>query len=197
MAVLAERVGLDGLWLTGPGELLTVRVPQTALSVLAAAAARTTSITLGAYMDRLPGSMPDPLAARLDLATGRCDAVVEMAASVGRTTAEALARVEADPRLRGFRDPRRGGLFGALEDCQARVVELARAGVSEVRCWVPATPDVHDVIAQLAAVRVGTLSPSEQGRRARPPTAPKEWGGRPRRPSAPPLINPSHNYRLK
>jgi hypothetical protein len=115
-----------------------------------------------------------------------CPLAVELAASVGRTAAEALARIEADPRLRGRNDPRHGGLFGTLEDCQARVAELARAGVSELRCWLPETPDIHDVIAQLAAVGVGTLTPSELGRLTRPPAAPKGWGGRPRRGSAQP-----------
>jgi hypothetical protein len=107
---------------------------------------------------------------------------VELAASIGRTMAEATARLDADHRLRGQRDPRRGGLFGTLEQCQARVAELARDGVAEVRCWLPDTPDVHDVIAQLSAVAVGALTPTEQGRHAQPPAPPPGWGGRrPRR----------------
>jgi hypothetical protein len=106
---------------------------------------------------------------------------VELAASIGRTTAEAAARLDADPRLRQRRDPRRGGLFGTLEQCQARVGELTQAGVAEVRCWLPDTPDVHDVIAQLSAVAVGALTPTEQGRHAQPPAPPAGWGGRRRR----------------
>jgi hypothetical protein len=103
---------------------------------------------------------------------------VELAASIGRTTAEATARLIADGRLRDKRDPRRGGLFGTLEQCQARVAELATAGVAEVRCWLPNTPDVHDVIGQLSAVAVA--GPTPQGRHARPPSPPSGWGGRSR-----------------
>jgi hypothetical protein len=245
-AVLAERAGLDGLWLAEVGAHPVVRDPGAAMAALAAAAERTSNITLGAYLSRLPdpGAVPEQLDGRLQvtitrsglsgasrlserttrivlaldavgrepiplhidgvvvpvgwlsaIATGReppppittnCPLAVELAASVGRTAAEALARIEADPRLRGRNDPRHGGLFGTLEDCQARVAELARAGVSELRCWLPETPDIHDVIAQLAAVGVGTLTPSELGRLTRPPAAPKGWGGRPRRGSAQP-----------
>jgi hypothetical protein len=60
------------------------------------------------------------------------------------------------------------------------VRELAEAGVTEVRCWVPDAPDLADVIAQLSAVPVGTLSPSQEGHRVQPPPAPAGWGGRPR-----------------
>jgi Luciferase-like monooxygenase len=234
-AVLAERAGLDGVWLAELGAPV-VRDPHAAMGALAGAAEQTSTITLGAYLSQIPvlGAVPAQLAGRLQVTipqnglghasrlterttqivlvldatrkgvippdvdgvviqVGLLAAVttdgrpafplaVELAASVGRTTAEALARIEADPRLRGGNDPRHGGLFGTLEDCQARVAELAEAGVSELRCWLPATPDVADVIAQLAAVAVGTLTPSESGRLSRPPAAPKGWGGRPRCP---------------
>jgi hypothetical protein len=126
-------------------------------------------------------SLADPPGDRPDAAPrAPFPVAVEVAASVGRTTAEASARADRDPRLRGARDPRRRGLFGTLEECQARVVELAHAGVTELRCWVPDTPDLPDVIAQLSAAPVGTLTPSRRGDGARPPQAPAGWGGRPR-----------------
>ena len=78
--------------------------------------------------------------------------------SIGRTPAEAEARVAIDPGLSAFGDPRADGLFGTLETCQARVVELAHAGVTDLRCVLPDVPDVHDVIAQLTAVVVGQAS---------------------------------------
>ena len=60
-----------------------------------------------------------------------------------------------DPTLPEFGDPGRDGLYGTLADCQARVVELAHAGVVDLRCVVPDVPDVHDLVAQLTAVVVG------------------------------------------
>jgi alkanesulfonate monooxygenase SsuD/methylene tetrahydromethanopterin reductase-like flavin-dependent oxidoreductase (luciferase family) len=230
LATLADRAGLDGLWLRGQPTALgqEMPAPSAVLETLAAAAERTSAITLGAYLIDVPGpaEVPAGLVGRLEVSTGRygihrlarsdvrvvlvltalslgrlppgVDTVVvpatslaalarppfavavELAASVGRTTAEAVARAERDPRLRGARDPRRGGLFGTLEECQARVGELADAGVTEVRCWIPDTPDVADVIAQLSGVPVGTLTPTQEGHRARPPAAPPDWGGRPR-----------------
>jgi hypothetical protein len=247
VAVVAERAGLDGLWLSrGPGQPPTGE-PSRLVATLVAAADRTSTIVLGAHFDRLPDgdAVPATLAGRLEAvlplpanptnqsnrwggrittvidkaiqgplppdadgvvipiwafgptirvpplparraarpaapSTAPLPVAVELAASIGRTMAEAMARLDADRRLRDQRDPRRGGLLGTLEQCQARVAELARAGVAEVRCWLPDTPDVHDVIAQLSAVAVGALAPTEQGRHAQPPSPPPGWGGRPR-----------------
>lgn len=231
VAIMADRAGLDGLWLRRhpAADGWATGDPWPVLKTLAAAADRTSSMILGAYLSRVPAAaeIPAGLVNRLEVSTGPegigpgarpdirivlaltamrvvelprgFDAVVvpvsavltterpsfavavELAASVGRTNAEAAARAEVDPRLRGDRDPRRGGLFGTLEEGQARVAELAQAGVTEVRCWVPGTPDLADVIAQLSAVPVGTLRPSQEGHRAQPPPAPAGWGGRPRR----------------
>jgi hypothetical protein len=75
--------------------------------------------------------------------------------SLGRTPAEAEARVELDPEMGGFGDPREVGLFGTLEAGQAGVAELAHAGVTDLRCVLPDVADVHDLIAQLTAVTVG------------------------------------------
>ncbi len=73
--------------------------------------------------------------------------------SIGRTTAEANARAEADPAFRDVGDPRDVGVFGTLEQCQERVIELAHAGVSDLRCVVPNAPDMPDVLAQLTRDR--------------------------------------------
>src|SRR5207253_9636285 len=35
---------------------------------------------------------------------------------------------------------------------QARAIELAHLGVTDLRCILPNTPDVHDAIAQLTAI---------------------------------------------
>jgi hypothetical protein len=228
LAILAERAGLDGLWLAPWSPQTAPQEPLRLLKTLTDAAERTSTIVLGAYFDRLPDA-PARLADRLEAVlptdakpdghrwTGRMTMLtegppaevppdvdevvipiwafsppmstmelpplpvaVELSTSIGRTVAEATARLDSDHRLRDRRDPRRGGLFGTLEQCQARVAELARAGVTEVRCWLPDTPDVHDVIAQLSAVKVGALEPTYQGRHAQPPSPPAGWGGRAR-----------------
>ena len=74
---------------------------------------------------------------------------VELPVSIGRTSVEADARASAEPLFATIGHPARVGIFGTLEQCQDRVVELAHAGVTELRCIVPNTADVHDVIAQL------------------------------------------------
>jgi hypothetical protein len=78
-----------------------------------------------------------------------------LAVSIGRTPAEAEARAAMDASLSGFGDLERDGLFGTLETAQARVAELAGAGITDLRCVLPDVPDVHDVVAQLTAVVIG------------------------------------------
>jgi hypothetical protein len=78
--------------------------------------------------------------------------------SIGRTWAEAAARADLDPTFRGYGRPSEVGLFGRLEDCQAQVVALAHQGVTDLRCVLPDAPDVHDVVAQLTAVAIGSLA---------------------------------------
>ena len=104
---------------------------------------------------------------------------VELPVSIGRTSAEAQARASAESLFRTIGHPSKVGIFGTLEQCQDRVIELAHAGVTELRCIVPNTADVHDVIAQLTAMVVGTvdvLSPTAP--RSRAPDPPAGWGGR-------------------
>lgn len=104
---------------------------------------------------------------------------LEVPVSIGRTTAEAQARVEAEPLFRRIGSPSEVGLFGTLEQCQERVIGLAHAGVTELRCILPNSPDVHDVIAQLTAMTVGSVDRfAPDAPRSRAPDPPETWGGR-------------------
>ena len=99
--------------------------------------------------------------------------------SIGRTTAEASARAEADPRFRELGSVREVGIFGTLEQCQERVIELAHAGISDLRCAVPNAPDMPDVLAQLTAIAIGTVDVLTPGSpRSKSPDPPEGWGGR-------------------
>src|SRR6266511_1451531 len=76
--------------------------------------------------------------------------------SVGRTSAEAQARWQAEPAFAALGASEQAGLFGTLEQCHDRVVALAHAGVSDLRCLLPNAIDIHDVIAQLTAMTIGS-----------------------------------------
>jgi len=103
--------------------------------------------------------------------------------SIGRTSTEAEARAERDPRFARLGHPRDVGIFGTLEECQDRVIALAHAGISDLRCILPSAPDVHDVIAQLTAVTIGTTEVLVPGTLRSPaPPPPEGWGGRPEQP---------------
>jgi len=235
-AVLAERAGIDALWLAP----LTAADPPPSdvlLDRLGAAARNTTTLVLGAFLETVPASVPAALQGRLEATVpaaalgarlapaGLCrvdpwipdpageepgrfayrnggqtaqagELVVVPAAavpawpptpvplavvascSIGRTSAEARARADADPLFAVVGHPAAGGVFGTLEECQERVVDLARCGVVDVRCVLPACPDVHDVIAQLSAVATGTLDVLGTGGRSAAPPPPEGWGGR-------------------
>jgi alkanesulfonate monooxygenase SsuD/methylene tetrahydromethanopterin reductase-like flavin-dependent oxidoreductase (luciferase family) len=121
--------------------------------------------------------------------TGRDPASLGVAAlipvSIGRTDAEAAARMQMDPSFARFGHPAETGIFGTLEGCQDRVIALAHSGVTDLRCVLPATPDVHDVIAQLTAMAVGTTEVLRPGSLRSPaPPPPDGWGGRPDQPPA-------------
>jgi alkanesulfonate monooxygenase SsuD/methylene tetrahydromethanopterin reductase-like flavin-dependent oxidoreductase (luciferase family) len=118
---------------------------------------------------------------------GRDPATLGVAAlvpvSIGRTSTEAEARADRDPRFARLGHPRDVGIFGTLEDCQDRVIALAHAGISDLRCILPAAPDVHDVIAQLTAVTIGTTDVLRPGSLRSPaPPPPEGWGGRSEQP---------------
>ena len=99
--------------------------------------------------------------------------------SIGRTQAEAVARVTADSVFELVGDPAQTGIFGTLEECQDRVIALAHAGFTGLHCVVPATPDIHDVIAQLTAINLGTTDVLIPGSLRSPsPPPPDGWGGR-------------------
>jgi alkanesulfonate monooxygenase SsuD/methylene tetrahydromethanopterin reductase-like flavin-dependent oxidoreductase (luciferase family) len=123
-------------------------------------------------------------------AAGRAASTVGVAArlpvSVGRTVAEAQARWQAEPAFAALGAPADAplhGLYGTLEQCHDRVVALAHAGVSDLRCLLPNAIDVHDVIAQLTAMTIGTVERSVPGApRTRVPSPPPGWGGRSRFP---------------
>jgi alkanesulfonate monooxygenase SsuD/methylene tetrahydromethanopterin reductase-like flavin-dependent oxidoreductase (luciferase family) len=104
---------------------------------------------------------------------------VELPVSIGRTSAEARARADAEPLFRVVGHPAERGIFGTLEQCQDRVIALAHLGVTELRAILPNSADVHDVIAQLTAIAVGTVHVLRPGApRSRAPDPPEGWGGR-------------------
>jgi alkanesulfonate monooxygenase SsuD/methylene tetrahydromethanopterin reductase-like flavin-dependent oxidoreductase (luciferase family) len=121
------------------------------------------------------------------LRAGRGPATLGVAArlpvSVGRTSAEAQARWEAEPSFAALGSFEEAGLFGTLEQCHDRVVALAHAGVSDLRCLLPNAIDIHDVIAQLTAMTIGSVDKLVPGApRTRVPEPPAGWGGRSRFP---------------
>lgn len=102
-----------------------------------------------------------------------------LAVSIGRTQAEAEARAGMDPLFERLGHPAATGIFGTLEECQDRVIALAHAGIVDLRCILPATPDQHDVIAQITAITVGTTDVLVPGSlRSEPPPPPPGWGAR-------------------
>jgi hypothetical protein len=113
---------------------------------------------------------------------------VRLPVSIGRTVAEARARWEADPALAVLGPPQDVAIFGTLEQCHERVIALAHAGVTDLRCVLPNTADVHDVIAQLTAMTIGTVDKLVPGAPRSPaPPPPPGWGGRPRFPTGSPM----------
>jgi hypothetical protein len=115
---------------------------------------------------------------------GRDPATLGVAAilpvSIGRTEAEAAARAGMDAAFAQRGHPRDIGIFGTLEECQDRVIALAHAGISDLRCVLPGVPDIHDVIAHLTAMTIGTTDVLIPGSLRSPaPPPPEGWGGRP------------------
>jgi alkanesulfonate monooxygenase SsuD/methylene tetrahydromethanopterin reductase-like flavin-dependent oxidoreductase (luciferase family) len=108
---------------------------------------------------------------------------VRLPVSIGRTVAEAAARWDAEPAFAALGPPTQAGVFGTLEQCHDRVITLAHAGVTDLRCVLPAAPDIHDVIAQATAMTVGTVAKLGPGAPRSPaPPPPEGWGGRSRFP---------------
>ena len=114
---------------------------------------------------------------------GSLGVAVRLPVSIGRTVAEAAARWDAEPAFAGLGPPARAGVFGTLEQCHDRVIALAHAGVTDLRCVLPGAPDIHDVIAQATAMTVGTVAKLAPGAPRSPaPPPPEGWGGRSRFP---------------
>jgi alkanesulfonate monooxygenase SsuD/methylene tetrahydromethanopterin reductase-like flavin-dependent oxidoreductase (luciferase family) len=104
---------------------------------------------------------------------------LELSVSIGRTVAEAQARAESEALFETVGQPSQVGVFGTLEQCQERVIELAHAGVTDLRCVLPNSPDVHDVIAQLTAMVIGSVDVLSPGApKSKSPDPPPTWGGR-------------------
>lgn len=97
---------------------------------------------------------------------------------VGRSGAEAAALVELAGGFAGYGDPRAGGLFGTLEECQTQVARLAGDGVRDLRCVLPALPDVHDILAQLPALVVGHPATHHPDAARSADPAPPPWAAR-------------------
>ena len=107
---------------------------------------------------------------------------LEVPVSIGRTHAEAQARAESEPLFATVGPPAEVGVFGTLEECQERVIALSHLGVTDLRCILPNSPDVHDVIAQVTAISIGSPDVLIPGApRSKPPDPPTGWGGRPSR----------------
>lgn len=111
------------------------------------------------------------------VAAGRA-VLAEVPVSVGRTTAEAQARADADELFTLTGHPAQQGLFGTLEECQAAAARLAHAGATELVCYLPLASDLPDILAQLRSIAIGAsvLRPGEPPSAAPPP--PDGWGGR-------------------
>ena len=104
---------------------------------------------------------------------------LEVPVSIGRTRAEAEARSDGEVLFDVVGSPADVGVFGTLEECQERVIAFAHAGVTDLRCYLPNNPDIHDVIAQLTAITIGTIEVLTPGApRSRDPDPPQTWGGR-------------------
>ncbi|MGH3304130.1 MAG: hypothetical protein ACRDOK_21115, partial [Streptosporangiaceae bacterium] len=99
--------------------------------------------------------------------------LVAVPISIGRTMNEAVARADLEPRFIGARHPRDVGIFGTLEQAQAQVLALARAGADGLVLDVPVERDVADVLAQIRALVVGAtpelLNASAAANRTPPP----------------------------
>jgi hypothetical protein len=104
--------------------------------------------------------------------------LVEVAVSVGRTSAEASARADGEELFALTGHPRAQGLFGTLEECQATAARLLHAGATELVCYLPRSHDLPDVLAQLRAISIGAgaLRPGDPP--SAPPPPPQGWGGR-------------------
>jgi hypothetical protein len=125
-----------------------------------------------------PGRELDAAVAAAAAAAAGRPVLVEVAVSVGRTSAEASARADDEELFALTGHPRAQGLFGTLEECQAAAARLLHAGATELVCHLPRSHDLPDVLAQLRAISIGAdaLRPGDPP--SAPPPPPRGWGGR-------------------
>ena len=93
--------------------------------------------------------------AEMDASDADRPLLVAVPISIGRTTNEAVARADLEPRFAGDRHPREVGVFGTFEQAQEQVLALARAGADGLLLDVPFPSDAADVLAQIRALVVG------------------------------------------
>ncbi|HKN40590.1 MAG TPA: hypothetical protein VJ456_15945, partial [Acidimicrobiia bacterium] len=153
LAAAAPRLASADLGaIVGPG------TPSSEIETAVAAAGRSVEVSVpGDDGTGLPLAVATDLAGVLEEARRGCGLrglAVLLPTSVGRTTAEARARADADPLFARWHAAE-AGVFGTLEQCQDTVIALAHAGVTDLRCVLPNAPDIQDVIAQLTAVATG------------------------------------------
>jgi alkanesulfonate monooxygenase SsuD/methylene tetrahydromethanopterin reductase-like flavin-dependent oxidoreductase (luciferase family) len=184
LPIAAIRAALEPRSPQPGGPSIGVEVLGPAYTALAIASSDDVILPLSPR-DRMASILADVRAACADAA--RDPSTLGVAAvipvSIGRTSAEARGRAHADPGFGVLGDPGAGAIVGSLEECQRHVLALAHAGVTDLRCILPAAPDVEDVIAQLTAMVVGSTARLAAG--APPssaPPPPRGWGGRSRAP---------------
>ena len=181
------RGGAAEVWLRGPRSVvelgdavsrLRALHPPPAISVDAADRAGVeAALGLGA----LPVLGPAPLRDLVSLAAAAAPggAAVLLPVSVGRTDAEAHARLHSDRWLHELH-AEGAVLVGTLEACQDAVIELGHAGAADLRLRPAVTADLPDVLAQLTVLGRSPLDLLRPGiPRSPAPPAPAEWGGRP------------------
>jgi hypothetical protein len=124
-----------------------------------------------AVADAVSGLVERAVVAALDADGPWCRTV---GVSIGRTAAEGQARALLDPTFTA-------DVVGRLEDGQAAVAALAQDGVTDLRCRLPAVPDVADLVAQLTAMTVGSPATHHPDAPRSPDPEPPPWAGpRPR-----------------
>ena len=170
---------------------IAVRPSLSAVEIAVAVAEAGDPVQPGRAVPAFGGAVFVPFAAGRDLAAAVANAAVvaagrsvwvEIAVSVGRTTAEARARADTEELFALLGNPGRDGLFGTLEECQEAAARLAHAGATELICYLPRSSDLPDVLAQLRAIAVGAGVLRPGGPPSSPPPPPVGWGGR--RPTA-------------
>jgi alkanesulfonate monooxygenase SsuD/methylene tetrahydromethanopterin reductase-like flavin-dependent oxidoreductase (luciferase family) len=179
----SSEVGNAELGVSSPqpgGPTLSIEAITPAQMEVAARVADDVSIPAGTVRDVQEGlSMIRRACQAAERDPATLGIAMELPVSIGRTNAEAKARADAEPLFDLTGPPAEVGIFGTLEECQDRVIELAHAGVTDLRCILPNSPDVHDVIAQLTAMAIGTMDVlAPNAPRSKAPDPPESWGGR-------------------